>query len=243
VHGLILAGGEGRRLAADGVAGPKSLMRIGGRPQLTRLVETFEALGSETLTCMVRDDVPASLLAEAGLSRTRVVRCHTASSLHTLVLGFAELPPGHVFCTMVDTVMPWHEWVRVWTACAGALAQGAPVVLVVAPVPETDPHPLCVHTDAAGHVTGLDSDTHGAEWATAGVYGFGRAARARAPRAVTDGVERMRGFLSLLVREGAQIPLVTVERALDVDRQKDLEAANAWIAAWRATTPRRGGPE
>jgi NDP-sugar pyrophosphorylase family protein len=239
MHGLILAGGEGRRLAADGVSVPKALMPIGGRPQLHRLVETFDALRCESLTCMVRDDLPVERITGAVTNLARVIPCHTPSSLHTLALAFAATPAGPVFCTMVDTVMPWTDWVRAWTACAGALAQGAPAVLVVAPVPPNDPQPLCVRTDAAGHVTELHGNRRDAEWATAGVYGFGRAARARAAQAVTEGVMRMRGFLTTLVREGALIPLVTVDRALDVDRREDLDAANAWVTALDATTPNR----
>jgi molybdopterin-guanine dinucleotide biosynthesis protein A len=241
VHALILAGGEGRRLAADGVRVPKPLVLVGGRPQLLRLVETLEALGCESLTCMLREGIPSDAIADTGSHRRKVVSCRTPSSLHTLALGFAEVPAGTVFCTMVDTVMPWHDWLRAWTACAGALARGAPAVLVVAPTPERDEHPLRVRTDAAGHVAALGADLEDARWATAGVYGFGAAARARAALAVAQGIERMRGFLTLLVREGAMIPLVPIQRALDLDRRADLEAANAWAPAFAPEHERTGG--
>jgi NDP-sugar pyrophosphorylase family protein len=240
MHGLILAAGDGSRLAADGIAVPKPLVTIGGRPQIARLIETLESLGCASLTCMVRDDLRMPEVVRRRVPRN-VVPCRTPSSLHTLVLGLAAAPPGPVFCTMVDTVMTWNDWVRAWTACAGALAQGAPAVLVVAPVPPRDTHPLCVRTDAAGHVTALGSDLRDARWATAGVYGFGQVVRSRAAKAVHEGIERMRGFLSLLVREGALIPLVPVERALDVDRREDLEAANTWLAAETARGPRGEG--
>src|SRR5205807_3357290 len=46
VHGLILAGGEGSRLATAGEGSlPKPLVQVAGRPQIVRLLETFEALG------------------------------------------------------------------------------------------------------------------------------------------------------------------------------------------------------
>ncbi len=41
MHGLILAGGEGSRLAREGVAEPKVTVPIAGRSQLVRLVEAM----------------------------------------------------------------------------------------------------------------------------------------------------------------------------------------------------------
>src|SRR3989442_779706 len=94
MHGLILAGGEGTRLAAGGIALPKPLVEGAGRPQLLRLLETLDALGCESLTCAVRAELPAvAALLEAGRVRGPflVMTCRTPSSLHTL----AEAVPGH----------------------------------------------------------------------------------------------------------------------------------------------------
>src|SRR3989449_6161537 len=88
VHGLILAGGEGSRLAAGGIAVPKPLVEVAGRPQIVGLLETLAALGCSSLTCAVRADFPAvrRLLdgRRFGLPLT-MVECRTPSSLHTLV--------------------------------------------------------------------------------------------------------------------------------------------------------------
>jgi len=100
MQGLILAGGRGSRLAADGVETPKALVEVAGRPQLLHLSQTFVALGCESVTCMVRDDVAV----EVPPPLPAVVHtCRTPSSLHTLVAGLAVAPPGPVFCAMVDT--------------------------------------------------------------------------------------------------------------------------------------------
>ena|SRR5438309_9784512 len=87
MHGLILAGGEGTRLAAGGIAVPKPLVEVAGRPQLLRLLETLDALGCESLTCAIRADLPAvAALLDARRFRApfRVMPCRTPSSLHTL---------------------------------------------------------------------------------------------------------------------------------------------------------------
>src|SRR5436853_7940301 len=115
MHGLILTGGEGSRLAAGGIALPKPLVEIAGRPLIMRLLETFDALGCTTLTCAVRADFGDVRRLLDGV-RFRVplqlIECRTPSSLHTLVAGLEVVPPGPVFCRMVDTVMRTEDWRR-----------------------------------------------------------------------------------------------------------------------------------
>ena len=45
MQGLILAGGRGSRLAADGIETPKALVEVAGRPQIVNLIRTFDELG------------------------------------------------------------------------------------------------------------------------------------------------------------------------------------------------------
>jgi molybdopterin-guanine dinucleotide biosynthesis protein A len=241
MHGLILAGGTGSRLAADGVDGPKATVAIGGRPQLVRLVETFNALGCPTITCMLRDTATApssdssgsvrgliDSMAGLGRAAVRVVPCRTPSSLHTLVDGLATVPPGDVFCTMVDTVMRARDWRFVHATATDLLASGADAVLAVTPFVD-DERPLWVERDAAGIVRRLGDAPVSPPCVTGGVYAFGGAARAEAARARRSGVSRMRGFLGRLVDEGARVATVEVTRIVDVDRRQDLELANAWL--------------
>jgi GTP:adenosylcobinamide-phosphate guanylyltransferase len=227
MHGLILAGGVGSRLSADGVAEPKALVPVGGRPQLLRLCDTLDALGCDAITCMVRAGVPAESLVR-GRATLRVISCSTPSSLHTLALAFEALPPGPVFCTMVDTVMSWSDWLAVWTAWESAMSRGVEVLLAVAAPPQRDPQALHVRADAAGRVEVIGDDAFGSPLATAGVYGFAPPVRPLAARALEAGISRMRGFLAALSAGERSIQAVRVARALDVDRREDLEEANAW---------------
>lgn len=230
MHGLILAGGTGSRLAADGVPEPKSLVRIAGQPQLTRLCDTLEALGCATITSMVRHGVPAEDVVGQD-PRRRVIHCSTPSSLHTLVLGLDAVPAGPVFCTMVDTVMPWESWRSAWTAWEAASSAGTPALLAVTRPSDREEQPLYVELDGAGWITRIGIRASGSAWCTAGVYGFGPQARSLAARAATGAVQRMRGFLGLLVLTGLRIRALPVARALDVDRREDLDEANAWAPA------------
>src|SRR5262245_29941038 len=123
MHGMILAGGEGSRLTREGVATPKALIEVGGKPQLARLIDTFTELGCETITCLLRDSVRAPAVVATN-PRARVVACETPGSLFTLALGFDACPPGPLFCSMVDTVMVGSDWQRVYGVATSGLASG-----------------------------------------------------------------------------------------------------------------------
>src|SRR5881397_651920 len=157
MHGLVLAGGEGSRLAAAGVSIPKPLVEVVGKPQVARLLETLDGLGCDSLTCAVNADFPAvgCLLATVRFQAPlRVLECRTPSSLHTLVAGLAVVPPGPVFCTMVDTVMPAADWRRLFRGVTERLDGGAAAALAVTPFVD-DELPLYVTRDTAGFATAI----------------------------------------------------------------------------------------
>ncbi len=235
MQGLILAGGRGSRLAADGVETPKALVEVAGRPQIVHLAEMFAALGCETVTCMVRDGIPTDWSARAGPNVT-VRSCHTPSSLHTLVVGLAVVPPGPVFCTMVDTVMPAADWQRLYQAVTQRLATGSLAVLAVTPFVD-DELPVYVARDAAGFATEIadraPGSSTGGPVVTGGVYGFSPVARRLAGVAVAS-LHRMRAFLKLLVELKVPVATVEVPRIIDLDHKRDLVAAESWLAAAKA---------
>ena len=227
MQGLILAGGRGSRLAADGVETPKPLVEVGGRPQIVNLIETFAELGCESITCMVRDGITLDVPAP-----TVVRSCRTPSSLHTLVAGLALVPSGPVFCAMVDTVMPQADWRRLYRGVTERLTAGSLAVLAVTPFVD-DELPLYVTRNAEGLATGI-FDTPPPRGApllvTGGVYGLSHEARRLAAVAVAS-LHRMRAFLRLLVELRAPVAMVEVPRIIDLDHKSDLEAAERWLAA------------
>jgi molybdopterin-guanine dinucleotide biosynthesis protein A len=250
VHGLILAGGEGARLAADGVPTPKAVAPVGGRPQLVALVDQMDALGCTSITCMVHERVAAQLAGpEPGLAavagrlagRARVVPCRTPASLHTLAAGLRELPPGDVFCSMVDTVMAAEDWRAVHASAACALARGADAVLAVTGHARDDDAPLWVRLGADGAVACVGGGPSAPPRVTGGVYAFAPAARARVPAALDAGRQRMREFLADLVDAGGRVHAVEVRRIIDVDHRRDLDEANAYLAERNAHANSSGG--
>ncbi|HYT84397.1 MAG TPA: NTP transferase domain-containing protein [Gemmatimonadales bacterium] len=207
MHGLILAAGEGSRLASAGMAIPKPIVEVAGKPQIVRLLETLDALGCASLTCAVRADVPAvrPLLDDALLrAPLTVIACRTPSSLHTLVEGLAVAPAGPVLCSMVDAVMRAEQWRRVYREVEAGLAAGADAVLVVTPYVD-DESPVYVGRSADGAVSAVADSPIEPPCVTGGVYGLDPGARRAAAEAVAAGVQRMRGFLKAFVAAGRRV--------------------------------------
>jgi NDP-sugar pyrophosphorylase family protein len=151
------------------------------------------------------------------------------------VAGLAILPPGPVFCAMVDTVMPSADWHRVYRGVTERLAAGSLAVLAVTPFVD-DELPLYVTRNSAGLATGIldtppprpaSADTL---LVTGGVYGLSPEARRLAVVAVAS-LHRMRAFLRLLVGLRAPVATVEVPRIIDLDHKRDLDAAERWLTA------------
>ncbi|HET7791014.1 MAG TPA: NTP transferase domain-containing protein [Gemmatimonadales bacterium] len=231
MHGLVLAGGEGSRLAAEGIAMPKPLVPVAGRPIILRLLETLDGLGCASLTAMVREEfreVPRLLAGHAFEHPFTIRTCRTPTSAHTLVAGLDAVPPGPVFCSMVDTIMLPSDWRAAFRATGDWLSGQADAVLVVTPFVQ-DESPLYVRCTGEGFVREVSDRPVAGGLVTGGVYGFGEVARRHAAAAVSEGVQRMRGVLRRLVEDGARVGAVEVARIVDLDHADDLRLADQWL--------------
>lgn len=231
LHGLILAGGLGSRLAADGVGDAKPLVRVGGVPQVVRLVGALRAAGCRDVVAMVRADLAPEVAAaldraEVGSS---VVSCSMPSSLHTLVAGLAAVKADAVLCTMVDTCMPDADWIMVGKRAARGMAGGEELLLAVTPFAGDDERPLFVEVDGAGRVRRIGEAPRERPLVTGGVYALAPGAQQLAGECLVAGMSRMRAFLAHAASRLA-VGAVEIERMIDIDHRTDLEAAESWLA-------------
>jgi hypothetical protein len=130
----------------------------------------------------------------------------------------------------VDSVMRERDWRTVYRGAARHLVAGADAVLAVTPYVD-DESPLWVELSEDGFVRRLDSQPVAPPCVTGGVYAFSPRARTEAVVAEREGVQRMRAFLARLVESGARVAAIEVPRIIDVDRERDLRAANAWLTS------------
>ena len=240
MHALILAGGEGSRLRADGVTTPKALVEIGGRPLVFRLVESLRELGCVTVTAAIRRSVleeAVTLTRDARSAGLQVVPCDTPSSLHTLAQGLEAVAPGPILCTMVDTVMRADDWRLLFQRADGLLQDGADACVAVTPFVD-DETPLWVTRRSDGLVRSFASKPVTPALVTGGVYFLSSGIRELAPRVISLGVTRMRGFLSWLVEHGYHVATADVERIVDLDRGRDLAQAVTWLGGIAPALPK-----
>ncbi len=230
MHGLVLAGGEGSRLAASGVTVPKALVRIGGQAQVVRMVAACRRVGCETVTCVVREDLATAVVAALADSRVQVVAVRTPTSLHTLEAGLQAIGDGDVLCTLVDSVMPAADWDEAHRLAVLALRGAAAVVAVTPFVDDEKPLWVDAATDGAVRAFGVRGAR---DLATGGVYWLSPVAREVASSAVASGVQRLRGFLGALIERELLVRAVEIAKIVDVDTSADLDAALALIGGER----------
>src|SRR2546427_3888912 len=101
--------------------------------------------------------------------------CSSDLSLHTLVEGLSAVPPGAVFCTMVDTVMRPEDWQAVYRGTERHLAEGADMVLAVTPHVD-DESPVYVSRQAGGFVLAVSDEPISPACVTGGAYRVSAAA-------------------------------------------------------------------
>lgn len=232
----MLAAGLGERLRGDGIAVPKPLVPVGGRPLLAHALAALAAAGAHDAVVVVNEaDAPA--VAEqlpdlaAGLP-VRLVRRSTASSLETFTVAAAELAGvRHALVSMVDGVYDRAGLAR-FAARAAAFADdgatghdGEPEGLLGVTRRRDDDRPLRVRTAPDGRVEAIGPGAETSPLSTAGLYLLPERALARGARALAEGVPALRGLLALLVREGIRLEAVDLGEVVDVDRADDLAAA------------------
>jgi choline kinase len=230
MHGLILAGGDGSRLARAKELPAKPLVQLGGRPLIARLTDQLLGLVDSQVACVVREDLREVSELLGGNERILLIWSRTPSSLHSLGLGLANLPPGPVLCTMVDTIMRSQDWQAAHRQMNNQLANGADVSLLVTPYVD-DESALYVRRDGSGSVTELTDSPVEPLLVTGGVYGLSPRARALARDAIDSGRQRMRSFLKLAAECQLRVTTVEVPRVIDLDHPSDLEAAISWLSA------------
>jgi len=229
MQALILAGGEGRRLHADGISIPKALVPVAGYPLLGRLSDILSGLGYHPVTAAVRTSALAHPAWRTPLaSGLRIVPCTTPSSLHTLDVALRAMPPGPLLCTMVDAVMRSEDWYRVGTEAVERLRGGADACVAVTPFVD-DEAPLYVSQRLDGSVSRFGKEPLPPLLVTGGIYVLSSRVRSMVPKVLGLGVVRMRGFLAWLVEHGYRVETSRVERIVDLDRGRDLVLAESWL--------------
>ncbi len=237
LHFAIIAAGEGSRMVQEGVAVPKPLVDLDGRPMIRRLIDVMAAQDPASISVIVNEQMTQVAYYLRSLSATvplRLVIRTTPGSLHSLA-AVTEGLQGKVIATTVDTIFRPDEF----AAYADSFARARDVDALMGVTDFIDDEkPLYVDTDLHMRVTAF-TDTppaSGARYISGGIYGLDEAALSLARRCCDCGVTRMRDYQRSLLVAGLRVEACAMTKIIDVDHAADIEAARQLLSASNPTT-------
>ena len=219
-HGGIIAAGGGTRLRADGYRVSKPMTPVGGRPLIEYALDRFRAAGISQLTIILNDasDDCRRWLDDYGrdFDLDVIVRT-TPSSYASFQFVAARLTHAPMVITTIDAIMPVDDF-RLFVKSAAGFAKDAVVLGLTAYV--DDENPLWATLNVAdGRIRALGGEV--GSHVTAELYWL----PAPRPAGPTVGFPRLRDYLKWLVEEHRQVYGVVLPVVFDIDRARDVQAA------------------
>lgn len=229
----IIAAGEGSRLQQEGVATPKPLVSLNGRPMIGRLIDIFVNCGAGCISVIVNEQMTQvrEYLEELALKlpvELRLVVKTTPSSMHSFYEVSSVLPQGRFILTTVDTIFREDDFRRYVEAFESAPDTVDGLMAVTSYI--DDEKPLYVDVDHDMRITAFnDLPSPDARYISGGIYGLDYSAIDVLNRCITSGVSRMRNFQRALVADGLDLRAFDMGKIIDVDHQSDIKKAVALI--------------
>lgn len=239
----IIAAGEGSRLVSEGIATPKPLVEMEGRPMIRRLIDIFVSLNAETISVIVNEQMTEvreylESIKDELPCRLRLVVKSTPSSMHSFREVSRVFPEGSKFIlTTVDTIFRREDFERYVLSFENAGDSVDGVMGVTTFI--DDEKPLYIDVDSAaaaatataGRITGYyDKPFDGVRYISAGIYGLKTNALDILEHCITTGVSRMRNYQRALVEAGMHLLAFDLGKVLDVDHAGDITTARAFLA-------------
>lgn len=231
----VIAAGEGSRLAHEGVAVCKPLVRIGGECLADRLVRLFMAQGAAEVFVVCRRSMPAvaahlQQLQAEGLP-VRFIAKDTPSSMHSLYELVPLLGSDEPVCvTTVDTVFRAAEFAAYVRRAEQLLASGEADGLMGVTEYIDDEKPLYVTTGDSLRITAFLDSAACPRYVSAGVYALAPSAFDTLARCVARGDSRMRNFQRALLADGLRLQAWPFSKVIDIDHASDIAKAETLIA-------------
>ena len=234
----IIAAGEGSRLASEGIAAPKPLVKVHGECLIDRLVRVFASNAADEIFVICNEQATAvaqhlTQLETEGYEGKKLPLRHIVKSTPSSMHSFYELSrlvgEDPVVLTTVDTIFREQEISAYVENFEKALAQGYDCMMGVTDYID-DEKPLYVATDAADDITGFyDKYEDGIRYISGGIYGLTAPCIRILEDCMQNGVSRMRNFQRALVAGGLKLKAYPFSKVLDVDHATDVEKAEQFL--------------
>lgn len=227
----LIAAGHGERLRDAGIATPKPLVKVAGRPLIDYVLDATAAAGIGEAACIFNAETPADAVeahcrARRAAPQLTIVRRTTPSSMESLFTLAPHLSDGPFLLLTVDALFA-PAVLRAFLDAAGQL-RNADAVLAVTDFVD-DEKPLHAALDAAGRVTAIGSAAAASPLITAGFYVFHPRVFAEIAAARAARFGALRQFLAHLVERGYRVYGAPIGKTVDVDRPQDVATAEAFV--------------
>ena len=258
----IIAAGEGSRLAEEGIAVPKPLVKVAGQCLVDRLIRVFMANDAEEIVVVCNDLTPfvdehLRMIERDGFEGKKIPLRHivrtTPSSMHSFYEMSQFLKDSPFVLTTVDTIFRDEEFTDYIAAFKASLADGSADGMMGVTDYVDDEKPLYVRATASppalsrregagermGTITGfLDADPDGTcPYISGGIYGLTPKAIDTLNRCMAEGKSRMRNFQRGLIEDGLRFLAFPFSKVLDIDHAKDVEKAEEFLRIRPLTRP------
>ena len=257
----IIAAGEGSRLAEEGIAVPKPLVKVAGQCLVDRLIRVFLANDAEEIVVVCNDLTPLvdehlRMIERDGFEGRMIPLRHivrtTPSSMHSFYELSEFLKDSPFVLTTVDTIFRDEEFADYIAAFKASLANGSADGMMGVTDYVDDEKPLYVASPPAlpnreGAGTRmefplienfLDADPDGTcPYISGGIYGLTPKAIDTLNRCMAEGKSRMRNFQRGLIEDGLRLLAFPFSKVLDIDHAKDVEKAEEFLRTRPLTRP------
>jgi len=220
LQGGVIAAGRGTRLRADGYRVSKAMTPVGGRPLIDHALDRFRAVGVRRVAIIINeesDDCRRWLDRNAHDFDLDLIVRTTPSSYASFQIVAARVAQTPTVITTIDTIMPVDDF-HYFVKSAARFSKRAIVLGLTGHVDDEDP--LWAILDLpGGRIQRLGGDT--GSHVAAGLYWLS----ADRPAEPMTGFSRLRDYLKWLVVQHRQVYGVVLPLVFDIDRARDVKAA------------------
>lgn len=226
----IIAAGEGSRLAQEGVAMPKPLVKLNGKEMIRRLVDIFLANNASSINIIVNEEMTQvhEYISQIKLDIPfNVIVKSTPSSMHSFYELRNFLRSGKFCLTTVDTIFredEFAEYIKAFIQDKDSDGMMAVTDFI------DDEKPLYVDVDQQMLIRGFLDNSDSCKYISGGIYGLTPKAIDTLEGCLESGQARMRNFQRQLVADGLKLKAYPFPKIVDVDHAEDIKKAEIFLA-------------
>ena len=225
----IIAAGEGSRLAQEGVALPKPLVKLNGKEMIQRLIDIFLKNDATSISIIVNEEMTQvqDYLSDLKLDIPfNLVVKSTPSSMHSFFELRNFLREGKFCLTTVDTIFKEEEFTRYIQAFIKDMDSDG--MMAVTDFID-DEKPLYVDVNNDMEILGFLDKSENPKYISGGIYGLTPKAIDTLETCLESGQSRMRNFQRQLVTDNLKLKAFPFAKIVDVDHAEDIKKAEMFI--------------